>query len=183
MSTLYEKFRASFNRNGADWSIVTRARGVARRQLEDDLIANLDYFEATALGIMKSERAVGVLKEQLATRSGSVKVRIARALWDITQYPGSLAAIASVVLADAQSTSWSDRVDAACALHGIHHPEADAALGKALFDEEYLVRYNAAQTLAANHRRKMSDKKIAAAVSDGDKAKIAALAMALGAES
>lgn len=179
MTTLYERFRASFGRDGPDSSIIRSARGEARDKLEDELIANLDYYEAYALAMLKSVKAVPNLKQHLPISSGSTKVAIARALWDIERYPESPAIIASVLTGDAKSTSWSTRIDAAFALRDIHQPEAITALGKALFDEEYLVRSNAASALAANRGRRVSDKRILAAVGDGDKAKIAIFAAEL----
>lgn len=179
MTTLYERFRASFGRDGPDSSIIRNARSEARDKLEDELIANLDYYEAYALAMLKSVKAVPTLKQHLPISSGSTKVAIARALWDIERYPESPAVIASVLTGDARSTSWSARIDAAFALRDIHQPDAIIALGLALFDEEYLVRSNAARALAANRGRRVSDKRILAAVGDGDKAKIALFAAEL----
>jgi HEAT repeat protein len=178
MTTLYERFRASFGRDGPDESIIRSARGEARDKLEDDLIANLDYYEAYALAMLKSVKAVPKLKQQLPISSGSTKVAIARALWDIEQYPESPAIIASVLTGDAKSTSWSIRIDAAWALRDIHQPEAITALANALFDEEHLVRSNAAEALAANRGRRVSER-LRSAVRDGDKEKIAIFAAKL----
>jgi HEAT repeat protein len=171
MTTLYERFRASIDRDGFDASIIQNARGDARDQLEDDLIANPEYYEAYALAMLKSVKAVPKLKQHLPISSDSTKVAIARALWDIEQYAEAPAVIASVLTGDAKSTSWSTRIDAAYALRDIHQPQVIAALGQALFDEEYLVRCNAAHALAANRGRRVSDDRIVAAVSDGDQEK------------
>lgn len=178
MTTLYEKFKASIGRDGPDYSIVESARGEARDQLEDDLIANLGYYEAYALATLKSVKAVPKLKQQLPISSGYTKIAIARALWGIEQYPESLAVIASVLMGDAKSTSEFERIEAAWACRDIHQPEAITALANALFDEEYSVRSNAAQALAVNRGRRVSES-VMAAVLDGDKEKIAKLAARL----
>lgn len=178
MTTLYERFRASIDRDGFDDSIVRSARGDERDKLEDELIANLDYYEAYALAMLKSAKAVPKLKRQLPISSGYTKVAIARALWNIEQYPESLAVIAAVLAGDAKSTSKFDRIEAAWALRDIHQPEAITALANALFDEEHLVRSNAAEALAVNRGRRVSER-VLAAVRDGDKEKIARLAARL----
>src|SRR5688572_12977292 len=110
MTTLYEKFRASMDRDGPDSSIIRSARGDARDKLEDDLIANLDYYEAYALAMLKSVKAVPKLKQHLPISSGSTKIAFARALWDIEQHPESPAIIASVLTGDARSTSKLTRI-------------------------------------------------------------------------
>ena len=179
MSTLYDRFRASVGRDGPDYSIVLRARGAERDRLEDDLLANLDYYEIPALALMNSTKAIPHLRRRLPTSTGSVTAFIGRALWDLTGDPASVQIITSVLRPDDFDDSWSDRVNAANLLRGINRPEANAALREALYDEEYLVRFNAAASLAANHGRRLSDVKIAAALADGDRSKIDALASRL----
>jgi HEAT repeat protein len=128
--------------------------------------------------MLKSVKAVPKLKQQLPISSGYTKVAIARALWNIEQHPESLAVIASVLAGDAKSTSKYDQIDAAWALRDIHQPEAITALANALFDEEHLVRSNAAEALAANRGRRVSER-VLDAVRAGDKEKIARLAARL----
>ena len=179
MSTLYGRFRASIGRDGPDYSIVLRARGAERDRLEDDLLANLDYYEIPALALMNSTKAIPHLQQRLPTSTGSVTAFIGRALWDLTGDPASVQIITSILRPDAFDDSWSDRVNAANLLSGINRPEANAALREALYDEEYLVRFNAAASLAANLGRRLSDVKIAAALADGDRGRIDALASLL----
>ena len=51
MPSHYEQFRQSIGRDGPDYSIVESAVGRERDELEVELISNLDYFEALALGL------------------------------------------------------------------------------------------------------------------------------------
>ncbi len=57
MPSHYEQFRQSIGRDGPDYSIVESAVGRERDELEVELISNLDYFEALALGLLKSKAA------------------------------------------------------------------------------------------------------------------------------
>jgi hypothetical protein len=179
MATLYEQFRASFDvREGADYAIIENVCGNERDQLEDDLIAHLDFFEIHALGMLQSAKAVPALKNlRLASDT-----RIAKALWDIEQFADAPPIIAAVLASDVKSTDWSVRTDAAIALRGIDHSDANAALEIALFDDDYLVRYHSAHSLAANRNREITDSKVAAAVGNGDKTKIAELLSELKSE-
>ena len=201
MATLYEQFRASFDvREGADYAIIENACGNERDQLEDDLIAHLDFFEIHALGMLQSAKAVPALKNKLSASDGTIKAwiakavpalknlrlandtRIAKALWDIEQFADAPPIIAAVLASDVKSTDWSVRMDAAIALRGIDHSDANAALEIALFDDDYLVRYHSAHSLAANRNREITDSKVAAAVGNGDKTKIAELLSELKSE-
>ena len=81
MATLYEQFRASFDvREGADYAIIENACGNERDQLEDDLIAHLDFFEIHALGMLQSAKAVPALKNKLSASDGTIKAWIAKAV-------------------------------------------------------------------------------------------------------
>lgn len=97
MPSHYEQFRQSIGRDGPDYSIVESAVGRERDELEVELISNLDYFEALALGLLKSKAAIPHLQRMLADGSNEQRSASGRALWDIEGDPEYLRPTISVI--------------------------------------------------------------------------------------
>ncbi len=174
MATLYETFRASFGRDGADFSIVKRAKGAARDQLEEALIANLGPIQAMALGMMKSRAAVPHIEAALAADTSTDRLQYARALWQLTDDPHYIAIIARAI-ADRQTTEAYERGFAAGLLGGVKHPDAFAALEVGILDPEHAVRRQAANVYAHNSAGKTSFDTIERNVRDYDESRLAKL--------
>lgn len=149
MGTLYERFTASVGRDGPDYSIISRARGAAREELESDLIGHLQGTEALALAHLQCERAVPHLRAQIHEGALEDRLAKARALWLLDTRPTDLQVIVDTLNKREASTAFT-RVTAAWYLEGVVLDEAFAALEAAIFDPEYLVRYNAAMVYSRN---------------------------------
>ena len=176
MASVYEDFRRSFTRDGADYSIIDRASGQDLVDLENDLIANLDYYEVPALAHMKSKKALPHLKSALRESCGTMSVFIAQALWEISGFKRAPDICIAVLLDEDGDSSWSSRIHAAYALREFNIEAVNKALRSAMFDENYLVRHHAAMSLANNRGRKLSDERARACLSDGEAAQIEHLA-------
>lgn len=181
MPPLYEQFRASFGRDGPDYSIVERAVGGARETLESDLIANLDYYEALALGVIRSTAAVPPLVQMFNAGSNDQRCACGRALWDIERDPSCLNPILEVI-SDRDATEDFDRIRAVGLLTDVNHPVAFDALTNALFDPEYLVRYNAAVIFTHNVGARVDDRTIHRNTRELDQAKLERFANRLNAK-
>jgi hypothetical protein len=109
-----------------------------------------DPIAAQCVGVLATEGltapgAETVLREAVATATGTMRVRLAEALYVITADPAWGRHIASVLTDD---EFWADQIDAAIALANFR-PTAElvAALTAGVCSEEYLVRYHSATTL------------------------------------
>ena len=181
MTKLYDEWRDSFNKDGPDYSIVERATGSSKYKLEDDLVANLGYYEALALGLMKSEKSIPHLKKALQIKSESNSIEaIARALWDIEGDSKYITVIASLLAAKGHDKF--DRMRFIGLLTNVRHPKAFSALELALFDPDYLVRRCSASIYSYNSARQTSAGTIDRNVLSNDRKKIQKLADILSAK-
>lgn len=181
MKTLYEQFHDSFDwREGPNYEIIENAKGSARKQLENDLIRNLKYCDPPALAILKSQKAVPFLRKALVLSDGSLKVQIARALWDLEKFAGAVQEISSVLFATSEHRPHNGALDAVLALHGIKTSESRSILEKAIFDPDSLIRYNAARVLAWNLGKDISSMEIHEAIKFNNKERIEEFMSKLG---
>lgn len=120
----------------------SQAEDLLTEQLEQ---GNTDERIVLALGELRSRRAIPFLEARLqATRGTGSVVKVAEALWRIIQSPIALGVLIEAL---ASELHWSWRIDAAICLRQCRCQQAEQALQKALADEEYLVRYHAANSL------------------------------------
>lgn len=181
MYSLYEQFRQSFGRDGPDYTIVENAVGKERENLESDLIANLGYFEALALGLIKSQQAVPELKQLLNGGTSQQRSAAGRALWDIEGDATYLAPITAIIV-DSESGREFEKIAAIGLLLNVNHQSAFDALEHALFDPEYLVRTNAASIYLMNATGRVDDRTVYRNVTELDHSKIARFAQRLRAK-
>lgn len=153
-------------------TILLNRPKVARAQLIQDLLANPGYFEVDALVMLLGENAVVHLRAHLPASGGGTRIKIARALWDLAGDENA-PAIIMAVMADPRM-HWSTKIDTAMALSGINTVALNAYLKQALADEEYLVRYNVARSLATNYNYTIDDMGMVKIVGEFDPAQIAA---------
>lgn len=154
MASLYDQFRASYDRQGADYSIIERASGIERDELIEALITEPDIHAVPALGMLKASAAIPVLRGLLTHEAGMMVARAARALWDICEHEEAAPALIRVLTS---SLPWTQKLDAAIGLCGIVNEQTTEALRQGCFDDEYLVRYHALNSLAYNLGRPPKD--------------------------
>lgn len=155
MNTAYRAFRESIGRDGPDYTVLENVPPPQYESLVQALLDNLDFHNALALGRIKALSASTRLKECLSDIDPFTRLGAARALWDIEQSEDALHEIA-MAIEDVVHTDQFTRVEAIGLLTDVLHPFAFATLEGALFDPEYLVRYNAAAILSHNSRNKTS---------------------------
>ncbi len=175
MTTLYEKWRASFGRDGPEYNAPKNVQVDEINQFIDDLISNIGYFEALELGFLKSVKAIETLKNALENSTNSESLAYAKALWLIENDPKYLPILLNYI-ADTENTNEIERVEAINLLAGIKHADVFSALEGALYDSEYLVRYNAAQIYSYNSARSTHSDTILRNVKEFDKSKLQKLA-------
>ncbi len=129
----------------ADPELATRmlTQGIA----EGDALAARTVRELTLTPAQRA-RFTTTLLAVAPARSGAVRIAALRTLYDLT---GDAAHAAGLVEELHDAAHWGDRLDAARALRDVP-PTAATVAGVALAvsrDEEYLVRYHAANTLLA----------------------------------
>ena len=133
--------------DGLDTQALASLEGEEREEAEQMLIAGLDSGDArpaSGLGVLRSKKAVGKLKESLSDSYGDKRIRIARALWEIEEWPPSV----KIMVDELKNGSfWGTRLDAARYLGEMKAPSAVPALWEALNDPEGLVRHHAAAAL------------------------------------
>ena len=148
--TIFESFKSSYSRDGANYSILDYAQGEERDKLENDLIHDFmktkDSWVALALGYISSSKATKTLKSTLE-KSSSGRAYIARALWDIEKDDKYLDIISTEVL----NTELSDiqRTIIIWLFRNVKEDRVFKTLENALHDDEYLVRFNAAQVYSS----------------------------------
>ncbi|RZU76363.1 hypothetical protein EV384_5011 [Micromonospora kangleipakensis] len=138
--------------DGPEFSRLLRAARADPVMVERMLTAGLDdrdVVAAESLAVLGEAgfapvRARELLRAAVPTASNTFLVSVATALHRLTAEESWAAAIVAVLGA----RHWTDRMDAAIALARFA-PTADLvhALGRAVCDSEYLVRYHAANTL------------------------------------
>jgi hypothetical protein len=111
---------------------------------ERDSLAAESIATLAGTGLTPSN-AMAELLAVLPTASGTFLVRVAQALHTLTGDESWSTPIVGVLKA---GRDWGHRMDAAIALAGFARtPELVDALGRAVRDRQYLVRYHAANTL------------------------------------
>lgn len=131
--------------------VVKDLEGEEKEEAEELLLEEAKkgaQWAATALGIMKSKKAVPLLKELLENSPHILQIRIADALEQIEQ-KGSYLPILIKELSN--SPSPYDRLEAAMDLRKYPRAEVIDALYQGMEDEDYLVRYHSAESLLAIH--------------------------------
>ncbi len=153
--------------DGADF---TRLLELART--EPDEVARMlplgirsgDPVAAQSVGVLANAGlapagSTGMLTGALPGARGSFRVFVACALLALT---GDQAWAGEILPVLAQAPFWSDRIDAAIMLREFAPtPVLVEALGRAVTDEEYLVRHHAANTLTAWAGRPRDEPRIA----------------------
>ena len=161
MESLFDKYRQSAGRDGADARILTKAKGPERDQLVRDLVSYLRVdpaFSADALRIMKAVEASASLQATLGDADRETQAHIARALWEFDNDPRWIEIIANPIVDN--SLSEYSRTRLMGLLHHVKHTVAFAALESAMLDDEYLVRRSAAVYYSQNSARRTADSTI-----------------------
>ena len=123
---------------------------------EEDPVA-AQSIEALSDAGLAFPSAADALRAALPTATETFLVRVAQALRAVTGDETTAQSIVSVMASDVH---WGARLDAAIALADFAPtPELVAALGRAVTDDVYLVRYHAANTLLryAGDHKEISD--------------------------
>lgn len=138
---------------GPEFTRLVRLARTSPAEVADMLAAGLaeaDPLAAQSLAALAAENlappeAESLLRAAVSAATETFLVRVAQALHTLTGEESWATPIASVLAADA---FWGVRIDAAMALAGVKPtPALVETLGKAVQDEEYLVRYHSANTL------------------------------------
>ena len=167
-SAAFERFRFSFfedansARDGLDIAALAALKGQEITRAEDLLIGFLpDTRAVIGLGELRTRRAKPRLVQLFETerrmqREGRAAgngvgvaaglVYLAKALWRICPDPRWLEAVIDVL---GTAEDWTQRMEAAIALHDVCDAAAVRALTEALDDPLSLVRYHAARALLA----------------------------------
>jgi len=149
MPKLYNKWKATINKDGPDYSIITKANGYHKKKLENDLITHLGYYEILSLGLMKSKKSLPHIKKALKTKSQlNLKGACARALWDIEGDSKYISILASL-LADKNLDKF-ERMKIIGLFTNLRHPKAFTALESVLLDPDYLIRRYSASIYSYN---------------------------------
>ena len=160
--TIFESFKSSYSREGADYSILENAHGTERERLEDDLINDFlktkDPWVALALGYITSSKATEILTSTLEKASSDQRPYLARALWYIEKDTKYL----DIISYEVKNTELSDleRITIIWLFHKIKENKVFETLESALHDKEFLVRVNAAKLYSSLSYRKTNDKTI-----------------------
>lgn len=131
--------------------VVKDLKGEEKAEAEELLLKeakNGAQWAATALGIMKSKKAVPILKELLEECPHILRIRMADALEQIEEN-GEYLPILIEELSIAPTPY--DRLEAAMNLRKYPTVDVIKALYKGLEDEDYLVRYHSAESLLSIH--------------------------------
>ena len=112
-------------------------------------VAEQDALAAESIGHLEPEssvpQALAALAAGVVTPSGDYSLRRAETLWALAGDHTHLEAMIAILLGD---DHWGVRLDAAIAMAPLQPTsEAIHALQQAVADEEYLVRYHAAESL------------------------------------
>ena len=173
-ASLYEQFRASYGRDGPDYSILKKADGAEREALIEALIqavnTNKDGWAALALGTLKAAAAVPALTVALEAAAPSEGAYLARALWDIEGRIEHVVYIAEAIFEPGNDPF--DRMSLIGLLTRVREPPAFDALERALYDRDYLVRRCAASIFSHNSARRTADRTIDNNLSNYDEQKI-----------
>jgi hypothetical protein len=140
---------------GPDTGALERLQGSERDRAEKmlmDALGPKDSRPAVGLGVLRSKAASARVRELMQEAEGNVSDPDGGALVNTSlayhQIEGDPKAITNITNVLEQSPFAPIRVDAAVALREIRAPEAEAALWKAVEnDENDLVRHNAAKAL------------------------------------
>jgi len=151
--------------DGPDFTRLIELAGTAPADVARMLAAGLEAGDplaaqsiaALAEAGLAPDGAESLLRAAVPDATESLLVRVAQALHVLTGDESWAIPIATVLASDA---FWGVRIDAAIALAAFT-PTADlvASLGRAVRDDEYLVRYHAANTLLryAGHTDDIAD--------------------------
>lgn len=173
MGSLFDQYRQSFERDGADASILTNAVGAERDELESDLIAYLDVDAASAadaLWMMKSTNAAPHLRVAMEGADAATRAHIARALLFVEDDSSWIEPIAKAI--NDQTISALARTRLISLLYRVKHPEAFAALESAMLDHDHFVRRSAAFFYSRNSAKRTADSTIQNNVGEYDEARI-----------
>lgn len=133
--------------DGLDEQSLRALKGEEREQAEKMLLDAMDsgdYRIAAGLRVLQSTGSVAKLKSQLGDATGTGRVQIALALWEIAEWPPAAKALIDELKNGAY---WGSQMDAAMALENVNTPESIEALLGALNDPEDLVRNHATESL------------------------------------
>jgi hypothetical protein len=133
--------------DGLYTGVVTGLTGEARASAVAMLRLGLalgDDHAAEALAAMGEAGDADAMRAELARATGAARVRIALALHEIAPDPKLAAELVGILEG---GFSWPDRIDAAIGLRRFRGADDEAALLRALVDDEYLVRYHASESL------------------------------------
>ncbi|HVU10496.1 MAG TPA: hypothetical protein VHD90_04425 [Phototrophicaceae bacterium] len=129
--------------DGLDTHLLTALQGEDRLKAEEILLKALpDHRAVAGLGELRSQKAIEPLRQLI---NSSVSKEAAVALKKITGESSGLDSL--IASLKNRSLFWSDRMDAAIALHHFRDEKAVNALLDALDDPEGLVRNHAAESL------------------------------------
>lgn len=170
----YEQFRATMGRDGPDFKIVERLNGEQRDVFIQLALDNIEYYNLLALGLLNAVSATPTLRKILMGEDQDLKLAAARALWDIEESTDGVQFIADYIT-DVRISMFS-RLSAIGLLTNVRHEIAYSALESALFDEEYLIRVNAACTWSYNSKKRTSEETISRNLMDFNRERIKKLA-------
>lgn len=138
--------------DGVNPDVVLNLEGEERDEAEDLLIQSIKeggMWPTKGLAVMKSKKAVPILKEQLKKAGyGSIRIRLAEALALIEEAPEYV----DILIDELKNTpSEYARLEAARLLRKFPRADVVDALYGAIMDPSYLVRSHATESLLAIH--------------------------------
>lgn len=126
-------------------SLEGEEREEAERLLKEGLSSG-DSRMAAGLRVLESRSSVSALKKKLSDATGTERIEMARALWELEEWPPA----ADILIDELKNGAhWSRQADAAKAMMRgkVNTKAAIKALTEALDDEERVVRSDAAEAL------------------------------------
>jgi len=145
--------------DGAMASLSPEERAAASRMVAERIRNGYDPYLGRAAELLGTEECRKALEEALASRPGTIGTgNIARNILTMGRSDDAVAALSSIVAN--RSLGWSDRIDALVNLKiaidasgadrpisDIITPEFESIIFEAVTDNDYLVRYHAAEAL------------------------------------
>ncbi len=143
----YEQWHDGINPN-----VVLELKGEERAEAEDLLIKDVKkggMWPTKALGLLKSKKALQVLKDELKKYAFHVlRIRLAEAIEEIEESGDYVSVIIDELLND---PSEYTRLEAAMVLRKFPRQDVIDALYKGVMDKDYLVRNHASESLLKIH--------------------------------
>lgn len=163
MSEAYQRFLDQYLRatswgerkDGPPFELLDSLTADERARAEDELINRLsswrDDWPIEGLGHLRTPKAEGPLRKLLPRAFGSMKAKIATAIWKISADESML----DVVLKQSQASFFNGftsfyefrQIDMIYCLAQFPQPEARARLEQLTRDRRYLIAYNAKRAL------------------------------------